>query len=244
MYCVNCGKEINDGMTFCPACGGRQDTSVHSVAVIENRTSDAGFNITQINQATVNAIYNLLDPLKRIAEENRIISICQKSIRANEAKAKNLPGYSLLGFIIGMMPVYMITGSALGFCPALVCGIIGGTIGFLMSMSSRNTVNRNKARMDTCLNRINDICSEVDPADMSLLPPSYRFYNAAAFFYHAFTNQRALTMQQAVNLYEDEMRKDQMALMQRQQMTYLRSIRTSSAVSATANTLNFISKLF
>jgi hypothetical protein len=94
------------------------------------------------------------------------------------------------------------------------------------------------------MDQINSICGEIDDDDISILPPNYRFYNAAAFFYHAFTNQRAFTMQQAVNLYEDETRKDQMALIQRQQMSYLNSIQKTSAVSATMSTLNFISKLF
>ena len=94
------------------------------------------------------------------------------------------------------------------------------------------------------LANIDSVCEDIRENDIKLIPPAYRFYNAVDFFYNAFINQRALTMQQAVNLYEDELRKDQMALMQQRQMESLQSVRATSAVAATMSTLSFIGRLF
>lgn len=243
MYCVNCGREIADGSTFCTSCGAKQ-AAQGAIAVVQSGPIGNNLNVTMINQATVDAIYHVLEPLKRIAEENEKIDTCQRTIKANEGNAKNFVLNMILGFVIGFMPMYILWGWFAGAGFPLFCGLIGTTIGFLISSTSQSAVKRSNEKISIYLKNIDNICMEVDEDELSLLPPSYRFYNAAAFFYNAFINQRALTMQQAVNLYEDEMRKDEIARIQQQQMAALKSIRTTSTVSATMSTLNFVSKLF
>ncbi len=237
MYCTNCGREITEGTTICPSCGARQASRSEAMSV---KTMNTGITITQVNQATVNAIYHLLEPLRKIADENRKVNNYQRYIHANERKAKDIVGTVLLGSVIGFFPANFLFGTG----AAIMCGLIGGLIGFGIHRSNMSALEQNKQGLTDSLNRIDGICKEIDEDEICLLPPSYRFYNAASFFYNAFINQRALTMQQAVNLYEDEMRKDQMARMQQQQMAALGAIQRSSSVTATMSTLNFISKLF
>ena len=250
MYCVNCGREIADESMFCPSCGTKQEGQ-QAVAVVQSRPIGNGLNVTMVNQATVDAIYHVLEPLKRIAEENRKIDVCQRTIKANEGKAKNFIGNMILGFVIGFMPMYILWGWYAGAGFPLFCGLVGTAVGFFISSSSKDAVKNSTEKMNSYLKNIDNICKEVDEDEIALLPPSYRFYNAAAFFYNAFINRRALTMQQAVNLYEDEMRKDEMALIQQRQMQSLASIQKSSSVtatmtgiSATIHTLDFIGRLF
>lgn len=249
MYCANCGMEIKEDMQFCPSCGAKADVlrSEKALAIVNaNVAENMMINITPITQATVNAIYNLLDPLKRISEENAIIDKIQKGIDVNKKKAENIPLNIILGLVIGMFAgniiLYFFVRSDVS--RLFWGGLIGSFIGYLTLCGSKKALRVGESRKEEHLNRISDICEEIDPNAISLLPPSYRFYNAATFFYHAFVNQRAYTMQQAVNLYEDESRKDQMAMLQKQQMAQLNSIRKSSQVSATLHTLEFIGRLF
>ena len=49
MYCMNCGKKINDGDKFCPFCGSNQTEPVNTGAqpIIENTQQNVGINDTQ-----------------------------------------------------------------------------------------------------------------------------------------------------------------------------------------------------
>ncbi len=249
MYCVNCGAEINGDIQFCPSCGARINgaENVNEVAVIENNVfSRMQINVTPITQATIASIYKLLEPLKRIDDENAKISRIEKMIKKNRNKANGMVPNMMLGGVIGMLIGWAYLWFFMGFgSMRIVIGVIAGAIvGFLITRGGKKDLAKYENSKEVCLNQINEICGEMEPQDISVLPPSYRFYNAAAFFYNAFLNQRAFTMQQAVNLYEDETRKDQMAMIQRQQMLELNSIRKSSQVTATLHTLEFIGRLF
>ncbi len=252
MYCAKCGKMILDGSAFCPSCGAKQGMAVDNAPVANSNPMGYGLNITQINQETVNAIYRLLDPLKKIADENNKMDQNIRRQNYYQRKLNNTSFYYVMGGVGGFFSTFLFIIMFLRpespkwtFPLAFIICTAGGIlIGHYIVREAKKIVNKCQNNTDASLKNINDICQFVDPNDIALLPPSYRYYNAALFFYNAFINQRAYTMQQAVNLYEDEMRKDQMAMMQQQQMASLRSIQTTSAVSATMSTLNFISRLF
>ena len=60
---------------------------------------------------------------------------------------------------------------------------------------------------------------------MDVIPPDYRYRQAMTFFYNALKNQRAMTMQEAVNLYEDYLHKNRMEQMQAEQIQKLNEIK-------------------
>ena len=258
MNCKNCGNPLPEGVAFCPKCGTKAETDIAMAA--GGAVVSQQLRITPINEDTVSAIGRLLDPLKRIAELNIEIAKLEERIKRYKRKKVNAPGYIIGGLCVGFIVVgyilgtivQSITGSvAITDVVCVLCGIAGGLWGIMIVNGIKKKIRTAEAEIEEKIININDICQDINDEDIALLPPDYRFYNAAEFFYRAFTNQRALTMQQAVNLYEDEIRKDRMALIQQQQMvalqqqvSSLRSIQATSAVSATMNTLNFISKLF
>ncbi|MFR2368745.1 MAG: zinc-ribbon domain-containing protein [Anaerobutyricum sp.] len=44
MFCKNCGKELKDGLKFCPSCGEQTgDTTLSSNAVTANQNQQAGY---------------------------------------------------------------------------------------------------------------------------------------------------------------------------------------------------------
>ena len=253
MYCTNCGQKLSEGTAVCPSCGAQ--IGRNEVVTVENSYSTNGIQVTPVNQSTVAGIYRLLEPLRKIADLNSKIATAE-SCKAKASQAVgNAPVYVILGGLIGVpcgwMLLIIFMGAGTGSARAILGAVIGACIGLMMVGSNKKTVEESQQNIDDLLGKVNSICGEINEEDIALLPPSYRFYNAASFFYNAFINQRALTMQQAVNLFEDEMRKDQMARIQQQQMQALGSIQKSSSVtatmtgiSATIHTLDFIGRLF
>ena len=63
--------------------------------------------------------------------------------------------------------------------------------------------------------RIERIKQKMDNIDWSVIPPDYRNEQAMNFIYQALVNQRAMTMQEAVNLYEDELHKGRLETLQK-----------------------------
>ena len=57
-----------------------------------------------------------------------------------------------------------------------------------------------------------------------IIPPDYRYRQAMDFIYNALRNQRAMTMQEAVNLYENYLRDNRLMAMQAEQARILDSI--------------------
>lgn len=91
-------------------------------------------------------------------------------------------------------------------------------------------------------NNQSEIASLRSQQDFSLIPPGYQARDAVCFIAEALANKRALTIQQAINLYEEQQHKarvealqqEQLALqqqnleLQRQQMQELKAIKESS----------------
>lgn len=119
---------------------------------------------------------------------------------------------------------------------------------YLIHCLEKNSQNKSLKRVQTEMNsheeEVVQICNAIDKNSISTIPPKYRYYYAAQFLYEALVNQRAMDMQEAVNLYEDYLYKQQMMQQQQQQNAMLRSIANTSAFNATVNTANYINNLF
>ena len=48
MYCKNCGKQIDDGATYCPHCGARQIEEVTDVEVIKPHKKKRNETLAQV----------------------------------------------------------------------------------------------------------------------------------------------------------------------------------------------------
>ena len=98
-----------------------------------------------------------------------------------------------------------------GIVASFFFGGIPFLVGFLFMRSSKNK----KARCEEHLKAIEKAKAELQETDISIIPPAYRNIYAIDFIYQALINQRAMTMQEAVNLYEQEMHNNRMETIQR-----------------------------
>lgn len=133
-------------------------------------------------------------------------------------------------------------GLGSSFGSALFCGLLAIGITFLVQIGHKNSMNR----YANALKRVND---EIDVQknalqghDIDIIPPDYRYRQAMDFFYSALRNQRAMTMQEAVNLYEDYLHKNRVEAMQAEQIQKLNQINQTAKTNAYINMANYLKK--
>lgn len=103
--------------------------------------------------------------------------------------------------------------------------------------------NEYKVAMGKILEQIQD--------DLTVIPPDYQYPLAIEYIYSCLRNQRAVSMGEAVNLYEDQLHKWRMEQMQSklvemsmQQQVSLDKIRRSNNISAAANVATAAAVIF
>lgn len=110
-------------------------------------------------------------------------------------------------------------------------------------MIAEETAAKTQTEIDNLKKALTEIDNNLSQYDINAIPSPYRNGMAIDFIYDVLKNQRATTMQQAINLYEEDKRNKKMESMQQQQMRIqeqqLRSIqalqRENAAIRAQLN---------
>lgn len=168
-------------------------------------------------------ILSLIEPVKRLKTLNSQRDILcrevprykKKSELANSSAGKYIPyaaGIAVLLF-------FLIMAVMVGSFGCFVFGAIAGAVCFLCVRTNMNqyiVLSERKEKMYA------EVCTEIDQIkkenDFSILPFKYQNEDAMPFFADSLKSRRALTLQQAVNLYEDELQKREMKALQQEQI--------------------------
>lgn len=81
---------------------------------------------------------------------------------------------------------------------------------------------KEEEQLKMAIDRVN---AAIDHADEELLPPMYRDTASIIFIYNALVNQRATTVKEAINLYEQDKQNKKMEELQTQQLQKLEAIK-------------------
>ncbi len=112
---------------------------------------------------------------------------------------------------------------------ATLVGFIGSIVA-LCRHGSDKTTYKDAVRMFPPLSgRLDQLYSGVDWSPFAMLPPDYRFSFSADFICRAILNGRATTMQQAVNLFEQDRNNKMMLAKQNEILGKLDSIQSDIA---------------
>ena len=248
MFCKECGEEIKNNANFCGSCGTAVTENVKSmIATTQTVTQSSIVRPTPVTDSMIQGIYRLLEPLKMIDKYSNRISQLEKE----KKNVQNAINFTSSWFVI-FCTVSVIIGGYLyrlkppaGIVAFMIVNMVFLAVGLPIILWRTNVSRKERCEKSIAeeVNRVDEVCNKINLNDLTLLPPSYRFCHAATFIYNAFINQRAFTMQQAVNLYEDTVHKSQIEAMQQQQLQRLQSIQRTSTVTATMSTLNFLHKV-
>lgn len=102
MYCINCGKEIDDGASFCPACGAAQKptaTSSNATHTNQSTVQKAPYDTMSIVGLVISGISLLLNFWGIVGIAGTIVSVIGL-INCNQ-KNKNGKIFAIIGIIIG-----------------------------------------------------------------------------------------------------------------------------------------------
>ncbi len=206
-------------------------------------------------QSILNALQRLLQPLQEISGILEEISKQEKYLGHAQKKVQNKADIlfgGLIGGVVGIIYFFwglavLLSGKEIAGGLALILTFLahvaaGAGIGFLVYRGRYKNIKYYTNSIDEKIEKLNQICSRINPNDMFILPPDYRHYDACQFIYKAVLNQRANNIQQAVNLYEDHLHQSRMEKMQQQQilaqqqqMAQLRGIQATSALNLGVN---------
>ena len=119
--------------------------------------------------------------------------------------------------------------------------IVFGVLMFLSYYYSAKCEGQKKT-LKMINDHIDDLNRRLDGMDTDIIPPNYRYKQAMEYIYDALWNQRALTMQEAVNLYEDYLHKNRLESMQAEQLRKLNQLHNTAKTNAYINLATYLKK--
>ena len=93
-------------------------------------------------------------------------------------------------------------------------------------------IERTKTEVSELSQKMNSYNEALSKYSTDVIPPIYQTAEAVDFFLAALSNQRATTMQQAINLYEEDKRNKKMDAMQKQQLARLENLESLAQENA------------
>jgi hypothetical protein len=185
------------------------------------------------NKELADEVHSLIEPLSRLNELSpaaiRIHNILDKTQKTVDSDDKPLGrilpwiwfGGVFVFFLIGMISD---TGIVSAILTSLVLAIIAFGIVKAIQINRKKTLEKLDLQYKKISDEMKQMNEELRKHNMDIIPPDYRYKEAMVFFYNALNNQRAMTIQEAVNLYEDYLHNNKMEAMQAEQLTKLNQL--------------------
>lgn len=202
-------------------------------------------------EQTIQKLENVLEPLNLVMESMQ--TIAEKNIKKTEIE-KRLERLEAdkthIIFPIIIFPV--LVGCVIEFIGHIIIGVIIGILGayvsyLLLKNMSRKQMIRNDENLEQCntqIVRAEAVIMTQAPSireNIDIVPVDYRYPLAVEYIYKCLKNQRAATIGEAINLYEDQIHKWKMESMQQEimqtclkQQQDMKQIKNLSAISAAA----------
>lgn len=238
LECPKCGAqlEVNAELTqaVCNYCGFQFliDDEVKQVKMNLENPRQVGYELAwgEAEQKRDECRYNaerIKELIKPVADMNRLIGerntlyLQIESLQRKEEEGKDWT--ALISLCI--FTVILLLGEASIF--AAVIGLAAAVFSFFICRFWKNgqkkikeaekakQLEQKNAQYTALSNRIEQLSQRYD---FDYIPIDYRSAEIMKFLYNAIKNQRAVNLQQAINLYEDERHKEEMAELQRNQL--------------------------
>lgn len=108
MYCKNCGKEIDDGVKFCPECGTKlfsDDSIENKIDKLESKGPEKQLNTMCLAGVIVSGVSLFLNFYGTVGLAGLIISYMgYKAVKTSGEKGREL---SIIGMVIGGITVVL-----------------------------------------------------------------------------------------------------------------------------------------
>ena len=228
--CPRCGAPLphaTPGTSFCEFCGSPIKVTPESLAEIEPRKFGYEFEKGRYDAqnsvpgaALAEEIQKLIQPLDDLHQtESSYADLKWKTANA-KSKLEKAGGYNK----ILMYTLPLLAFLYLLFVRVPVLAALAVAIGFFAvyrihfrarEKALRAAYAKSKKQLASIRNHLNEL---KDNYQFDLVPEDYREREAMAYFVKVLRNGRAASLQQAINLYEDEKHKKQVLRLQQEQL--------------------------
>ena len=165
------------------------------------------------NKDLAQEVYRIKEPLSALSESAIKANTLQKEIKKTESDAH---AWLIVGIVLAALFFALSIQLAIedksfsGFAAGLLFTAIFSSVPFIISFNKRSMVKQKQISYEKNVSVITEMKEELRGMDIDIIPQAYRYRQAMDFIYQALINQRAMTMQEAVNLYEQEIHNKKM----------------------------------
>ena len=233
MYCYKCGKEISEEGKFCTYCGTKitaepvrtVDNAAEPVRTVDNavKTQD-----DTVRQSLVQELTAILPHVKHVEQEKEKIDKLSQEIPDNIKSAKNAQegmnelfgAYGFILFIVLVIacfiveiPLIVLLGSAVSDelflfiavgAAFILCIVINEKIKTSIQEDCERENREKKYELETTQENLREYCEKNNLSKMiEIVPKEYCYDAAISYILGTLRNGRAMDMQQAINLYEE-----------------------------------------
>lgn len=198
MFCVNCGKQINDGTSFCPECGFSQNGN--SPTVNASYTSYTVYTVSETDERNVLLEYmnGSLDVMTSIKNQELLVEDYETKVEKFEKKSKKR---CIIPFVVALFIIALLFESFQIEILQNTFLIIGVVLGILYVLSNRKKVKQFKSKISECEETLENLKKD---NSLAWLPYDYRDFTSFAYIFQYIQNSRANSLKEAINLYETE----------------------------------------
>ncbi len=210
--CDFCGSTVNANSGFQYAAMPRQFGYEFEKGRYDAQNSIPGAELAAEIKKLLTPIDDLNQTRTSLSELQTKVKISEENLRVYTDKNKSLP------YIIPVGAFLFLLWCEATFLPSLVVSL--ASWGFLKLRIGRNT-KRLQSTYLSCNDRKTQTERHLDELkrtyNFAIIPEEYQYYEALSFFVKALNSGRAASLQQAINLYEDEKHKQKVLRLQAEQ---------------------------
>ncbi len=178
----------------------------------------------------IETVHALIEPLGQYPELMTKQDSLRRSVSSNSKKVNfinsivfNYVHYVICG-IVAFLGILIMCGNGFSLGGVLWTLILSGLSllgSWLLVKYKRKTfadaLEKSAGELRQVVKNLADNQTIIDKYDVEVIPEDYRYREAMTFIYKALKNKRAMSMMQAINLYEEDVyRKEQRRLQERQ----------------------------
>ncbi len=234
--CPNCNARLsisgNTDKATCEYCG--------AVFMINDAGNRSGREGSEVNEGSLeellSGISTMLAAVKKKDELREKIDAAEEkesSVRAEYDKCSSflysLIPFGIAGFIV-LIPLFGLFDSSAGIVKRIIALLIGAGLGYLAVMLGRKFISGKISSLEVQLaaieNKLRDLNEQYEGVrgtdEIKAIPEQYRTAEALGCMYEYLASGRALNIRQAITLYEDKKKNDEIMRMHKEQIEFQR----------------------
>ena len=227
--CPHCGAPLSSakkGSFFCDFCGAA--ITVTPESPFDNEPRQFGYEFEKGRYDAQNSIpgaelaaqiKELIDPLDELRQKTIQLEELKPKVRAAEKNLKE--GDNTNKVLMYALPV--VSFIVLIWLDASIIAAIAVALAIFGFYKIRNDKREKTAQAvytrykDRIANIADDLNELYDTYNFDIVPEEYRYHEPMVFFVKVLNSGRAASLQQAINLYEDEKHRNELLRLQQEQ---------------------------